>query len=251
MRHVHRRASAIVANSHNTARELRAFGVPSEAIVVIHPAVDAARFELPAVDRNLRRRLAADDELLLLTVGRLQRRKGHDLVLRALAQLALDRPRVRYAIVGEGDERGALERLAGELQLGDLVTFVGEVSPEDLPGYYAAGDIFAHPNRVDGVDVEGFGMVFLEAAAAGLPTIGGATGGVPEAIVDGETGFLVSGTDVAELATTIRRLSNSLDLRRCLGNAGQMRVRRQFTWEQATARLAAVHEQLSGGAAVR
>jgi phosphatidylinositol alpha-1,6-mannosyltransferase len=245
MQHVQRHAAAIVANSHNTAHELRAWGVPSESIAVIHPAVDAARFGTPGIDRALRRRFAADDEVLLLTVGRLQRRKGHDLVLRALAQVAVERPKVQYVIVGEGDERAVLERMVRELHLDERVTFVGEVSYDDLPRYYAAADVFVHPNRVDGADVEGFGIVFLEAAAAGLPTIGGATGGVPEAMADGETGFLVSGTDAGELLARIRLLCDSVDLRRKLGDAGRRRARLYFNWEAASARLAAVHEGLS------
>jgi phosphatidylinositol alpha-1,6-mannosyltransferase len=141
--------------------------------------------------------------------------------------------------------------MVGELNLNDCVTFVGEVSRDELPRYYAAADIFVHPNRVDGADVEGFGMVFLEAAAAGLPTIGGASGGVPEAVEDGQTGFLVRGTDATELAATIRTLAESPEMRRRLGAAGRMRVRRQFNWDDATARLSAVHDDVSGWGTVR
>jgi phosphatidylinositol alpha-1,6-mannosyltransferase len=116
------------------------------------------------------------------------------------------------------------------------------VSHEDLPSYYAAADLFVLPNRVDDGDFEGFGMAFLEAAAAGLPTIGGASGGVPEAIVDGETGFLVSGSDVDELAERIERLAVDADLRARLGRAGRARVERDFNWDRAARDVEGLHD---------
>src|SRR5262249_32016510 len=151
------------------------------------------------------------------TVGRLQRRKGHDLTIETLAALKPALPHLRYVIVGEGEERARLEALVAHHGLSDRVTFAGAVAAEELPSYYAAADIFVHPNRVDAGDVEGFGIVFLEAAATGLPTIGGNSGGVPEAIEGDVTGLLVDGTDVNELAIAVRRLAESATLRREMG----------------------------------
>ena len=242
---VHRGASAVVANCRNTARALEAVGVPREKIHIVYPGVDARRFERRAGGVELRRRYAARDELLLVTVGRLQRRKGHDLVIEALASMASESPPFRYVVVGDGTERARLEQLAVDRGVHQKVTFVGEVSGNDLPDYYAAADIFVHPNRIDGDDVEGFGIVFLEAAAAGVPVVGGATGGVPEAVESGVTGLLVGGTDAAELARAIRTLAASETLRRQMGGAGQRRVRAEFTWERAAAQIAALHRQLS------
>jgi phosphatidylinositol alpha-1,6-mannosyltransferase len=117
-----------------------------------------------------------------------------------------------------------------------------------LPAYFAASDVFVHPNRVvDEADFEGFGLVFLEAAASGKPVIGGATGGVVEAVVDGVTGLLVGGTDAGELAAAIEQLAASADLRRRLGDAGRARVANEFTWEAAARRVEAIHAAVAAG----
>jgi phosphatidyl-myo-inositol dimannoside synthase len=242
---VHRGAAAVVANCRNTARQLASAGVPADKIHVVYPGVDVARFSSGTSHASVRSRFAGDGELLMLTVGRLQRRKGHDLALRALARLRDMLPNLRYVIVGDGQERPRLERCVAEARLEDRVHFVGAVQDEELPGYYAAADLFVHPNRVHESDVEGFGIVFLEAAAAGVPTIGGRSGGVPEAIEEGVTGLLVSGEDEAELAAAIRSLADSAPLRRRMGDAGRARASRLFTWERAAAQIAAIHRSLS------
>src|SRR5204863_6870733 len=125
----------------------------------------------PAVDGSrVRQRFAPSGELLLVTVGRLERRKGHDVTLAALAALRDRLPPFRYVIVGDGAERARLDAIVGESGLGDIVSFTGEIPGDELPSYFAACDIFVHPNRVvDGYNFEGFGIVFLEAAACGKP----------------------------------------------------------------------------------
>lgn len=248
LKRVHRHASAFVAISRCTARELESLGVPREKVHLVHPGVHAASFARSPGAGDVRKRYAPGGETLLLTVGRLQRRKGHDLVIKALASLRSELHNMKYLIVGDGDERARLEALAVDAGVGDLVTFAGGVPAETLPDYYGAADLFVHPNRVDGVDVEGFGIVFLEAAAAGLPTIGGTTGGSPDAVEAGITGLLVSGTDVAELASAIRTLASSVVLRRQMGEAGKARVTRHFTWERAATQVAEIHQLLSSAA---
>ena len=231
---VYRRAAAAVANSRNTARLLLDIGVPKEKIEIVYPAVDASRFN-PGVDgRHLRRRLSLDDDtVLLLSVGRLQRRKGHDVTLAALAQLGGEMPRWHYAIVGDGQERKRLEQLAADHGVADRVTFVGEVDDEQLPAWYAASDIFIMPNRVDDGDIEGIGIVFLEAAATGLPVIGGDSGGVPEAVERDVTGLLVDGASVAAVAAAIADLATSEERRGRMGLAGRVRAHRCFSWQRA------------------
>jgi len=242
---VHKASAAVIANSRNTARQLQALGVPDDKIHVVYPGVDVDRFAHTAGRIGVRREFAADHELLLLTVGRLQRRKGHDLAIEALASLRGEKLHVRYLIVGDGDERARLEGLVDRCGVRDQVTFAGSVPAADLPRYYAAADIFVHPNRVDDGDAEGFGMVFLEAAAAALPVIGGDSGGVPEAIEAGATGLLVTGTAVGELVSAIRTLAGDAALRRRMGELALSRVRRQFTWERAAAQVAAIHAHVS------
>jgi phosphatidylinositol alpha-1,6-mannosyltransferase len=235
-RMVLRGAAASLANSRNTAALLRNLGVPESGIRVAHPGVDAARFH-PGVDGTaVRRRLAlGEEDVLLLSVGRLQLRKGHDLTIRAVAQLAAELPRLRYAIVGTGEEEARLRELARAAGVADRVTFAGSVGDEDLPAWYAAADVFVLANRREGEDIEGFGIVFLEAQAAERPVVAGSSGGAPEAIADGETGMLVSGTDAAELAAVLRRLAASRELRARMGSAARERVRSRFTWEHAAA----------------
>ena len=227
-------ASSLVANSRNTANMLAAVGVPPHRIVTVYPGVDADRFTPHSGDfAGVRGRYVGAGGTMLLSVGRLQRRKGHDLAIQAVAQLAAGEPRLRYLIVGDGEERGRLEELARDCGVAEHVIFAGEVSAEALPGYFAACDIFLLPNRIENGDVEGFGIVFLEAASAARAVIAGNTGGVPEAVAAGHTGLLVSGTDVEELATTIRRLLGDVVLRTRLGKAGRDRVLKSFTWQRA------------------
>lgn len=241
MKRVYGQAAGVLANSRNTKGLLVDLGVPSDRIDVVYPGVDAERFHPVVNGDRIRRQVASDADVMLLSVGRLQRRKGHDLTIRAVARLRDQLSRLRYVIVGDGDERASLTELARQEQIADRVTFVGSVAAHDLPAYYAACDIFVTPNRIDGRDLEGFGIVFLEAAATGKPTIGGSTGGVPEAVEDGVTGLLVSGTDVEELAESILRLASKPELRQRFGHAGRDRVLRDFTWDRAADAVAMAH----------
>lgn len=248
LRRVHRRSAALIANSHNTARLLQRLGNSPEKIHVVHPAVDAERFKphLPEAVA-LRHRLTRGDETLILSVGRLQARKGHDLVLHALASLPPDAPPIRYIVTGSGGDLPKLQTLTVELGLTNRVDFVGVVPSDALPAYYAAADIFVHPNRVEGEDFEGFGMVFLEAAASGLPVIGGRSGGVPEAIEEGKTGLLVSGTDVHEAAAAILQLASSATLRASFGAAARQRVLTHFTWPRAVKQVEDIDAHIRRG----
>jgi phosphatidylinositol alpha-1,6-mannosyltransferase len=243
---VYGRAAAVVANSQNTADMLAAFGVGGDRIHVVRPGVDSVRFRPDAMGAAvLRAELAENGTVICLTVGRLQERKGHDLAIRALAALGERPSGVKYVIVGDGEERPRLEALVRELRLESTVVFRGRVPADDLPRYYAAADIFVHPNRIVGSDFEGFGIVFLEAAASGIPVIAGRSGGVPEAVVDGETGLLVSGTDVAEMTAALSSLLGAPERRRAMGNAGRLRAASEFTWQRAADRVAVLHEKIA------
>jgi phosphatidylinositol alpha-1,6-mannosyltransferase len=244
MRRVYGGAEVVFANSVSTRRMLLELGIPSARVEIVYPGVDTQRFRPDVLGAGIKQRLAPRGELLLLSVGRLQRRKGHDLMIEAVARLTGHPREFRYVIVGDGQERARLEGLVDHFNVRDHVTFAGEVPAEQLPQYFAACDVFALPNRIEQSDVEGFGIVFLEAAASGKPAIGGNSGGVPEAIADGVSGLLVSGTDAAELAATLARLMDSDALRRSLGEAGRARAVRQFGWDAAAERVAAVTRQV-------
>lgn len=245
MRMVYGGAAVIFANSVNTRRMLQELGIPAERIAIVYPGVDTQRFR-PDIDASqVRRQIAPNGEPVLLSVGRLQTRKGHDLMIQAVGSLVRDgRQFFRYVIVGDGHERSRLESLVDECGVREYVTFAGEVPADQLPQYFAACDVFVLPNRIDNGDVEGFGIVFLEAAACAKPAVGGRSGGVPEAVADGETGLLVSGTDVEELAAAVARLMDSESLRRRLGESGRARAVRDFSWESGAAKVAAVQRRL-------
>jgi phosphatidylinositol alpha-1,6-mannosyltransferase len=226
---------------------LAALGVPDTKIHVVHPAVDADRFH-PSVDGSrIRRAYAGPDELLLLSVGRLQRRKGQDVAIQAVARLRAELPGLRYVIAGDGEDRPRLEQLVAEFQLQDRVFFAGAVTDAELPAYYAACDVFLMPNRVDEGDIEGFGIVFLEAAATGKPVIGGDSGGVPEAVERNVTGLLVDGADVADVAAAIRELARCEPRRTRMGLAGRVRAHGSFSWQRAAAAVSELQRQLAAG----
>ncbi len=240
-----RRADAVIANSDYTRDILRGIGVAEGRIRLIYPGVDTNRFHpgLPVAD--LRERLGLEAQvLLLLSVGRLQRRKGFDQVIRALPVLLGKGLDVHYAIIGIGEDDGYLRGLAKEFEVADRVHLLGHVNADDLPRWYNACDVFVMPNRdIDG-DTEGFGMVYIEAAACGKPSVAGRTGGTGSAVLDEVTGLRVAGEQVDELASALHRLLADATLRAGLGQAGLARVRGELAWERVAQKTAAL-----GGAA--
>jgi phosphatidyl-myo-inositol dimannoside synthase len=236
-------ADRIVANSRFTAGLVEQAGVDPRRINVIHPGCDAEHFRPRALDPAFRERLLGPraGSPLILTVGNLVERKGHDMVIEALPQVIRRIPDATYLVVGDGPYRDALARLAQTVGVREHVVFAGRCAAADLPAIYALSDVFVMPSRVRPADcdVEGFGLVFLEANACGKPVIGGRTGGIPEAIVDGETGFLVDPESPADIAERLLTILNDRDLATEMGQRGRKRVTAHFSWADAAAQ---VHE---------
>lgn len=207
------------------------FSVPAEGLHVVYMGLDEPRFARPSPEQveDLRQRLHLRDQVVLLTVGRLVPRKGHDQVLRALAQLISTHPTVHYLVVGEGPDERRLRRMVTELGLEAHVTFAGYVPEEELNHYYDVADVYVMPSRPEGEMVEGFGLVFIEAGARGLPVVGGRHGGVREAVLDGQTGYLVDPLAPDEIARRISELIERPELRRMLGEHGRKRALSEFT----------------------
>lgn len=229
---VYNGASAIIANSTNTKEILEKAGVKKEKIHIIHPGVNVQDYvgqETRGFEIRKRHKL---DGPVLLTVGRLQRRKGQDMVIKALPEVKKIFPSIHYLIVGGGEEETNLQNLAYECGVSDHVVFAGKIPDSELPAYYAACDVFVMPNRQIGEDIEGFGMVYLEAGAAGKPVIGGTSGGTRDAIVDGVTGFRVDGESLDELCLAIVKLLGDSQEAKDIGEKGRLRVFQEFTWEQ-------------------
>jgi len=223
-------AQRVVAISRFTAEAVAGAGVPRERVALVPPAIDLARFEGLPTREGERRRRGWEGRLVILSVGRLVERKGQDMVIRALPAVAARLPQVRYAIGGSGPHRVALERLASAEGVADRVEFLGFVPEAELPALYGAEDLFAMPSRElpEAGDVEGFGIVFIEANAAGLAVLGGRSGGVADAVVEGETGVLVDPGDPAAVAAGLIGLLENEGLRARLAVQGRARAREGF-----------------------
>jgi len=166
----------------------------------------------------------------------MQRRKGQDMVIQALPRIRQNMPQVKYVLVGTGEELASLTTLARELGVHDSVVFAGNVLDQELAAYYAACDVFIMPNRQIDSDIEGFGIVYLEAGAAGKPVIGGKSGGTDDAIVDGVTGIRVDGNSSVEIADAVVDLLSAPDRAKTMGQRGRQRVESEFAWDAVVAR---------------
>jgi phosphatidylinositol alpha-1,6-mannosyltransferase len=235
MQCVLRDADTVVTNSSVTSREFQRFGVPQQKLVRVYPGVDPRIFRPDTRDPAWVERHGLSNRRVILTVARLDQRKGHDVVLRALRRLPDD---VVYLIGGKGREEDRLRRLADECSVEDRVRFLGYVPNEDLPTLYNLCDVFVMPNRVTAGtalagDIEGFGITFIEAGSCGKPVVGGKFGGSVEAVLAGETGLLVDdpSSDV-EVAEAVRRLLDDGELRKKLGRNARLRIEREFDWDR-------------------
>lgn len=223
-------AYLVIANSNALAQELQQeFGLKN--ILTIYPCVDP-KFVQRATN-------VASETFRLVSVSRLIDRKGHERVLQALALLKLNGSLLnfRYTIIGDGPMRQSLESLSIELDLASQVIFKGDLSDTDLQACYADADVFVLPVKNDPIDKEGFGMVYLEAAAYGVPSIATNMSGVNEAVLDGETGILVPDGNIEELSRALYQLAISEELRAKLGNAARARVLSTFTPKEQFSKL--------------
>jgi phosphatidylinositol alpha-1,6-mannosyltransferase len=195
--------------------------------VVLYPTVDTDRFSLAVGGGRARDETRVGGKFVVLFVSRLVKRKGADVAIRACGAF----PDVALVVVGEGPERKPLERLARELEVEDRVVFAGGVDEDELPSYYAAADVFCMPctDRFRGLDTEGFGIVYLEAQASGLPCVAGRCGGSVEAVEDGVTGVVLKDASPKNVAAEIKRLLRDPALCATMGAAGRQRVERRFS----------------------
>jgi len=215
-------------------------------LVKLAPAVDPQLFnpsQLPAA-AQLRQQIGFTQRPTIVCISRLMARKGQDALIEALPAIQREIADAALVIVGDGPYRGALEKKMRELELGDSVHFAGRVEYAKLPAWYLVGDVFAMPcrTRKAGWDVEGLGIVYLEASASGLPVIAGDSGGAPDAVLNQQTGLVVSGRNQGELVDACVRLLGDAALRKQMGDAGRIWVEQHWTWDHAAATL---HELLA------
>lgn len=230
-------ADKIIPNSRFTMQEFLKIGIQAEKFDVITPGVDATRFTPTPKDPALTEKYGLAGKFVLLTVARLDERKGHDFVIRAIARLSGKHPNIRYLIVGKGREEENLRKMVNDLNVSDKVIFAGFVTDEDLPKYYNLCDLFILLNRQSTAneqlkgDYEGFGIVFLEASACAKPVIAGNFGGIHDAVEDGMSGYIIDGTDLNAIVATIERLMTDESQRLEIGRYGLQRARRYFDWK--------------------
>lgn len=239
-------AKLVIANSRATAAELSAFGIDPETALILTPcpllpAESSDQALLPAQaeppDPKFLRALDLDGKRVLLSVGRFVPRKGFDRLIRLLPELRKSCGDVVLIIAGAGAEEGRLRSDAALSGVERHVRFVISPHPETLDLLYPVADVFALAVRASKDDIEGFGLVFLEAAFFGVPSVSSRIGGVPEAIVDGQTGLLADPESDGDLYEKLRRLLNDPSLAARLGEAARARVLSDFKWTDRAAML--------------
>ncbi len=230
-----RKAMCVLANSRYTASLVEKAGVKPEAINIIPLGCDTKKFRPQEPNPMFREMVLGyrGKNRIILSVGNLVERKGHDMVIKAMPLILKQMPDTTYLVVGDGPYKKQLELLVSSLGIEEYVVFTGRVSDEELPDFYSLCDVFAMPSRerLDSHDVEGFGIVFLEAGASGKAVVGGRSGGVEDAIIDGSTGLLVDPFDIDNIGQTLIELLKNDQLRIRLGKQGLARVQNEFTWE--------------------
>ncbi|MDP2025299.1 glycosyltransferase family 4 protein [Sulfuriferula sp.] len=240
MRFALRHADRVIANSEFTRDELLKMDVAAACITLIYPGVDVARFRPGLAFADLRESVGAGSGKLILSVGRLSRRKGFDQVIQSLPALVEAGLDVQYVLIGVGEDQTYLLDLAREHGVAARVHLIGHVSADDLPRWYNACDVFAMPNREINGDTEGFGMVFIEAAACGKPAIAGQVGGTGAAVLDEVTGLRVDGSLTAGVTAALSHLLQNATLCEHMGQHGYQRVLREFAWEIVAAKTVAM-----------
>jgi phosphatidylinositol alpha-1,6-mannosyltransferase len=233
------RASRVpVMCSEFVARVVRTAVPEHVPVSVLYPGADVEAFRPDLAFDDLLARHGLQDRRVVVCVSRLVPRKGQDVLIRSMPAIRRRVPEAALLLVGDGPFRERLESMAAAEPAGSIA-FAGQVAEADLPRYYRAGEVFAMPCRTRraGLEVEGWGNVFVEAAACGRPVVVGDSGGAREALVDGATGLLVDGRNAGAVAEAVASLLEDPGRARAMGAAGRARVERHFTWRRAAAQL--------------
>ncbi|AUC89112.1 glycosyltransferase family 4 protein [Alteromonas sp. MB-3u-76] len=231
LRPVLKRADLLICNSKNSHRLLlEHWDVQKDKCCIVNPGANTSAFVPAPRCEFTREKLGWTDRFVLVTVSRLEERKGHDMMVKAMADIVKSVPNALYAIIGSGPRIEYLKQLTHELNLHDNIRFMPNVSDEDMVACYQQADIFVLPNRDVGRNIEGFGIVMIEAQACGIPVIGGMSGGTPETLVHGKTGFSVTCSTPDELVEHVVLLAHDNEKREKMGLCARKHAE-QFDWE--------------------
>jgi len=202
-------------------------------LVKIAPGIDTDHFAPVPNSAQLREDLGLADKKVIVSVGRLVHRKGQDILIKSMPAVLAKHPTAHILMVGEGPYREDLTKMVKELNLSDAVTFIGRIQYQELPRYICAGDIFVMPSRsrLAGLEVEGLGIVYLEASSCALPVIAGRSGGAPDAVDEGVTGYSVDGTSPLEVSKAIVKLFDDPVKSKEMGQAGRSWIIDKWRWE--------------------
>ncbi len=232
VKQVCKHADLLICNSHNSATIVKRLNYAGDdKIQVLHPGVDASLFVPAASDEAFKQHMGWQGLKVIITVGRLQARNGQDMMIRVTALLKHQFPEIMYAVIGCGECLESLQALASELGLNDHVQFLTDVSDAQMIQCYQQSDIFILPNRTIGNDIEGFGMVLVEAQACGKPVIAGDSGGTKETMRLNESGYVIDCTDPIMISKTVAELLANPTRCTAMGKVGRQHVEAELDWQ--------------------
>ncbi|NQY86761.1 MAG: glycosyltransferase family 4 protein [Colwellia sp.] len=228
-------ASRLICNSQNTANLiLNNWQANPDKTEILNPGCDTERFIPAEKNDDVKESLGWKNNRVILTVGRLQKRKGQDMLIKALPEIKKSIPNVLYAIIGDGAEKQELEALIQKLSLQDNVMFMTENSDEKMILAYQQCDVFTLPNRTYKQDIEGFGMVLVEAQACEKPVVAGDSGGTAETMIIGETGFIIDCTKPEPIAAKLTELLQNPEQCKVMGKKAREHVKKSLDWKVHT-----------------
>ncbi|MFQ3200425.1 MAG: phosphatidylinositol alpha-1,6-mannosyltransferase [Zhongshania sp.] len=230
------RAQVILANSEFTAQRVKAYAPDFSRVHVLHPGVTQP-FQPSAKDLAAAENWCGEHHPLLITVGRLEARKGQDKVIAAIPKLLCEHPELGYLVVGSGPIHGDLIASAEALGVSNNVKFCGRANDGERTALLQKADLFAMPCRAVGDSVEGFGIVYIEAAMLGLPSLAGKVGGAGDAVIDDHTGILCNGESDEEIYLSIKRMISDSEALKAMGQRAQHRAKSELQWHQIAQKL--------------
>jgi phosphatidylinositol alpha-1,6-mannosyltransferase len=244
VKQVCKHADKLICNSQNSANIVKRLNYADDSkIAVLHPGVDASLFIPAPEDANFKQQMGWQQRNVIITVGRLQERKGQDMMIRATALLKHQFPDILYAVIGRGECLESLQALTAELGLNEHVQFLTDMSDAQMIQAYQQSNLFILPNRTIGNDIEGFGMVLVEAQSCGIPVIAGDSGGTKETMLIDQSGFVIDCTDAQVICSTVSKLLADPERSQQMGKIGRQHVEAELDWQAHVQKASQLFDQ--------